>query len=409
MRPKWQVQVELNKAQARLATAANDTDVKAAQSDIAALLTELAAVTEAENAIQAHDNDPGETAERRSLVNRLGVGDFVAAAVEHRGLDGDAAELCDSYGMSRQGPSGGIMIPWSVIDRQMLRMNAAYTTTETGSGGAGPVDQRMFVGRLFGRSVAMQMGVRMESIVQRAKFPIITTGTAVGPIAQAAAAGAAVAAVVSQNEATAHKITGVFELSSEAYTEQMNLDPALTMDLVMAARAQMYNLIINGDGSTAGHPSGILAETTDPTNPGAVVTFGPAASAATSGVDGIHAVNEMEVGVLLGKDTYEKFSELYQTAGEFSALDRLAARCRGVEVSSFIPAMSGTIQKALLHSGPAGGMRSDSVAALFGGGVEIVRDPYSQASRGILLTAILLWDYHVIRSAAYTQLEFKLS
>ena len=301
------------------------------------------------------------------------------------------------------------MIPWSVIDRQLLRTQNAYTTTETGSAGSGPVDQRMFVGRLFGRSVAMQMGVRMESIVQRTKFPVITTGTAIGPIAQAAAAGAAVAAVVNQNEAVAKKITGVFELSAEAYQEQMNLDPSLTLDLVMAARAQMYNLVINGDGSTAGHPSGILAETTDPQNPSAVVTFGQAASAATSGVDGIHAVNEQEVGVLLGKDTYQKFSELYQMAGEFSALDRLAARCRGVEVSSFIPAASGTIQKALLHSGPAGGMRSDSVAALFGGGVEIIRDPYSQASRGILLTCVLLWDYLVVRSAAYTQLEFELS
>ena len=103
MRAKWIVQVELNKAQARLATAASDADVKAAQADIGKLLTEMAAVTEAENAIQDHD-DPGETAERRSLINRLGVGDFVAAAVEHRGLDGDCAELCDSYQMQRQGP-----------------------------------------------------------------------------------------------------------------------------------------------------------------------------------------------------------------------------------------------------------------------------------------------------------------
>ena len=42
MRAKWIVQVELHKAQARLATAANDAEVKAAQAEVGKLLEELA-------------------------------------------------------------------------------------------------------------------------------------------------------------------------------------------------------------------------------------------------------------------------------------------------------------------------------------------------------------------------------
>ena len=275
---------------------------------------------------------------------------------------------------------------------------------------AGPVrarggaDQRMFIQRLFGRSVMGPLGIRVESVVGRVKFPINSVGAGVAAKAEGTAANDAAAAVIDENEMVPHKITGRFDISAEAMASIQGIDPGLSMDLVNDARSQMYSAIINGNG-TAPNVAGVL-DVTNASNPTNVVTFADAASAAAAGVDGIHATMESEVSVLLGESTHTKFSALYTASGEFAALDRLTARARTVQVSSYMPAVASTIQKAILHSGPAD--RSDAIAALFGGGVEIVRDPYSKASQGVTLTCVLLWAFQIIHSA-YTELRFKLS
>ena len=63
-------------------------------------------------------------------------------------------------------------------------------------------------------------------------------------------------------------------------------------------------------------------------------------------------------------------------------------------------------------AGPNGGgadMRGDSVAAMWPT-LEIVRDLYSQASTGIILTWIGLWEAQTaFRSAAYKRVAFRLA
>ena len=56
-------------------------------------------------------------------------------------------------------------------------------------------------------------------------------------------------------------------------------------------------------------------------------------------------------------------------------------------------------------------MRGDSVAGMWeGAGLEIVRDFYSNASVGITLTAIILWDaYTALRASAYKQIDIQIS
>ena len=58
----------------------------------------------------------------------------------------------------------------------------------------------------------------------------------------------------------------------------------------------------------------------------------------------------------------------------------------------------------------AGGvMRGDSVAAVWPT-LEVIRDIYSKASQGVVLTWVALWDAKVaFRSAAYQRLAFKLT
>ena len=52
-------------------------------------------------------------------------------------------------------------------------------------------------------------------------------------------------------------------------------------------------------------------------------------------------------------------------------------------------------------------MRGDSVAAIWPT-LEIIRDIYTQASQGVVLTTVMLWDLEAaFRLAAYDRLTFR--
>ena len=67
----------------------------------------------------------------------------------------------------------------------------------------------------------------------------------------------------------------------------------------------------------------------------------------------------------------------------------------------------------IYHSaGPNGGgasLRGDSIAAMWPT-LEIIRDIYSQASVGVVLTWVTLWDAETaFRAAAYQRIAFRLA
>ena len=68
-------------------------------------------------------------------------------------------------------------------------------------------------------------------------------------------------------------------------------------------------------------------------------------------------------------------------------------------------------QSAILHAaGPNGGgvMRGDSVAAVWPT-LEVIRDIYSEASRGVVLTWVALWDAKVaLRADAYEHIAINI-
>ena len=76
--------------------------------------------------------------------------------------------------------------------------------------------------------------------------------------------------------------------------------------------------------------------------------------------------------------------------------------------SSYVPAKNNSdIQDGnILHGG--GSDRGDSVAALWPA-IELIRDPYTQASQGVILTWITLWDCQTaFRAGGYSRETFKV-
>ena len=196
-----------------------------------------------------------------------------------------------------------------------------------------------------------------------------------------------------------------------------DLESALRRDLADAVKAKMNDLALNGDEATnPQEPDGFLTTLTVPGDPGSESSYADYAGSHALAVDGIHASMEGEVSSVVGVASYKHAATVYQAGSGESGSEALKRRSMGCMASSFVPVPTGTemFQKGNIYhaSGSNGGgadMRGDSVAAVWPT-LEIVRDLYSSASTGIILTWITLWDLQAaFRSAAYQRVAFRLA
>ena len=204
------------------------------------------------------------------------------------------------------------------------------------------------------------------------------------------------------------KLTGRYEYSHEAGASVAALEQALRRDLADSVKAKMSDLIINGVAPTNANPQhveGFIAKLTgvDDTAIADAARYGRFHAEA---VDGIHATMETEVMSVIGDETYRHAAGTYLTGSAVSGTELLRTRSAGCMGSSYIPDAQGNIQQAILHAaGPNGGgiMRGDSVAAVWPT-LEVIRDIFTQASQGVMLTWVTLWDFQ----AAFREDAYKL-
>ena len=111
-----------------------------------------------------------------------------------------------------------------------------------------------------------------------------------------------------------------------------------------------------------------------------------------SGVDGIHAEMETEVSSVIGTDVYQHAASVYQAGSGESGSEALARRSHILQ--GVLELHSGRNQcrpvqgqSCTTSAGANGGgtMRGDSVAAMWPT-LEVIRDIYTQASQGVVLT-----------------------
>ncbi len=367
----------------------------------------------------AFGNGDGEQGERGRLLRETRMADYLGAAAAGIGLMGRPAELNAALEVPLSGGSGGVAIPWEVLltpeARQAQRETEQRAFTDTGDY-AGGIAQRPILQRLFGMDIMGALGVRIDSVpAGRTEWPVITGGVAPAQAVEGTAAAAAVAAAFSTETLKPKRLTGRYEYTHEMAAQVMELEPALRRDLADAVRAKMSDLILNGDEATnAQEPDGFLTTIAAPTDPAAEAVFADYAGAHALAVDGVHASAEGEVGSVVGVATYQHAASVYQMGSGESGSEALKRRSMGCMASSFVPAPTGVTKLQngnIFHAGgPNGGgadMRGDSVAAIWPT-LEIVRDIYSQASVGVVLTWISLWDCQTaFRAAAYKRVAFR--
>ena len=176
----------------------------------------------------------------------------------------------------------------------------------------------------------------------------------------------------------------------------------------------MTNSVINGIAPTTQNPQhveGFLAKLTGADLAAAEATYNDYGRLHSLLVDGIHAETEMQVSSVIGDETYQHAAGVYQAGSGEAGTEALARRSASCIASTYIPDATGMKQSAILHAaGPNGGaMRGDSVAATWPT-LEVIRDIYSQASQGVVLTWVTLWDAAVaFRADAYAQRDIQIS
>ena len=336
-------------------------------------------------------------AELRSLLGRVTLADYLQPALAGVGIVGAAAELADALGVEAMGKGGGVAVPWRVLEER------AFTTTTQNDG---PEFQRPILQRLFGPGVMDTLGVRVDSVpVGRTEWPLITSGVAPDQAKETDASADAVAAGFSFASLKPKRITGQYELTHEEIASVSDIEGALRRDLADAIKSKMSDIIINGPAPTNANPQnieGFISEltATDDTTEATAARYGMLHA---EGVNGIHATMETEVSSVIGDETYRHAAGVYITGSGESGSELLRRRSGGCMASTYIADKANMLQNAILHaSGPNGGaMRGDSVAAMWPT-LEIVRDIYSKASQGIVLTWVTLWDAKVaLRANAY--------
>ena len=372
---------------------------------------------------QFEDGD-GEAAETRALLRDSHLTDYMTAASAGLGLTGASAELNSALQVPVAGAGGGVAVPWAMLEnRQAVQRRAqangngehrAFTDTGDLAGG---VMQRPVLQRLFGVGILDALGVRVDSVpAGRTEWPLLTGGVAPVQKAEGTASDAAVAATFSTETLKPKRLTGRYEFTHVMAAQVPMLESALRRDLADAVKSKMSDLILNGNESTNAHePDGFLTKLAVPTAPGAESGFADYAGAAAQAVDGIHASMESEVAAVIGVASYKHAASIYQTSGSGeSASEALKRRSMSLMASSFVPAVAATVQTGnIIHAaGPNGGgpdMRADSIAAIWPS-LEILRDPYSKSSQGVVLTWVSLWDAETaFRAAAYKRVSFQVS
>ena len=264
------------------------------------------------------------------------------------------------------------------------------------------------------------LGVRMDSVpVGRTEWPLVASGVAPAQVVEGTAAAAAVAMTFTYANLRPKRLTGRYEYTHEVAATVPDLEQAIRRDLADSIRSAMSNAIINGDAvdpndaATAANVEGFLSKIAAPTDPTAEAAYADYAGSHAALVDGLHAEREGQVMSVIGVASYQHAARVYQAGSGESGSEALMRRSGGCVSSSYIPAPVSDVQNANLYhaAGPNGGgaMRGDSVAAVWPS-LEVVRDIYSQASQGVVLTWVSLWDAETaFRSSAYARAAFQVA
>ena len=330
-----------------------------------------AALTAEGDGADPHNAPGGEGAELRTLRDRARLGNYLAAAIEGRAVEGAEAEYAQACECRVSG-----QVPISLFESD--RPEGVETRAITAAPTTAPVTTTQpTVPFLFERSMAAMLGCSFPMVAPgQANYPSITTAPPAKAVAKDGAAPAT-KGVIALAARTPKRIAGQFEVRVEDLAVMPTIEDDLRMSLGAALRNQLDEQVIAGDGAS-GNLAGLFNVATDVNAEGQVATFATGAALFGALVDGTHAYGWRDLRAIIGSATFGVFAGLYQSNGDHSLYDYLNERVGLLAVSNRVPAVASKAQKVLVHLAGSG----DAIQVPTWAALELIVDPYSGAGAG---------------------------
>ena len=330
-----------------------------------------------------------EARERAELESRCSVGRIFQHTAEQRALDGAEAEL-----------QAELKLPANKIPLALLRGEPETRAITSAPANVGS-PQDTIVPAVFPMGAASFLGVEMPTVGHgEPVYPVLTNNTAAAD-ADKSASVAETTGSFTADVLSPRRIQASFFYSREDAARFAGMDEALRRNLSDALSSGMDKYIL------AKTDLGLLDFGTDPTASSAEETFASYRAAIFGLVDGRYAMNAMDVCILVGGDTFTHMSGEYRgNTADDSALDSLMAKSGGVRVSAHVPDTASTIQQAVAARGK---MYRHAVAPVWEG-IELIPDFVTKAKTGqIVITAVLLMNFKVLRADGFKRFGFKVA
>ena len=368
-----------------------------------------AAIVAETEAVPPVDREGSEGREVRELVRRSSLSAYLSEAVNQNPLSGSSPEAELRKTLLGEDAQPGF-IPWAVLAPEVLEQRQTDADTVIAATVDIPNRQNQILGRVFAQSALSFLSVSPTSVpVGTAAWPVLTQG-AEASMENPGDRTDAVAATFTATAIGPTRLSARYLFRVEDLARLEGMEDALRADLRFAIADQFDAQVIHGN-SQAPQVSGILANTTGTTPPTDVFTWVDAVRAVASQVDGFYASTPAQVRMLVPPGLYEHLAvSLHATASVTAASRYIQEISGGLRVSAHMPSIptsgaSQNVGRALFAKTGARG----SVMPVWEG-LQLIRDPYSAAASGkVALTAIALWNFQVVRTAAYAQRQFRVA
>lgn len=357
--------------------------------------------------------DEGDTKARdlAKLQKRIELRSYLQAAMDGTPLAGAEKEFNDELGID----GGTLQVPWAALApveerrRRAVEERADTATSVSGTANLPTENIDPILGRVFERSIAASLGIRMPAVgVGQRNYPVMTAGVTAEMIAAGGEVDADAATytvtVINPTRLTARYLFRVEDLAVVA-----GLESSLREDLRMAMSDELDKQIITGNG-TAPNLAGLFdadSGLADPAAPTAETDVNGYINLVTGQVDGINAYMTQDVRLLIGPDTLRHAATKFLASTDTSAYDMLMRLSGGVRVSARVPATK-TVASKKHQELLATRMNGVAVAPMWPT-LSLVRDIYSGARKGeVALTAIALYGFKIVRANGFARLQVRL-
>lgn len=334
------------------------------------------------------------------LVGRFEMRQVALALDEGRPLDGATAEIVQE--LRSKGGYRGVPVPWQALERR-----AGETIA---SGTPDPVQTRPIIDRLFPGSVASKMGAMMISIdVGAVEWPVVTSSVAAGWAdgELAAVAGPTVFATTDRALKPEQNLGITMKISRKTMKQSGDaLEQAVRRDMNSAIGSAFDKAIFLGSGSN-GQPLGVITGAgtygITSTDAGDLATWAALRAAVVAFMVANAAGSPDAVRALIRPELWSYLdSAMLITGAAVSEWDRLLKNVPAGNIAMSSNALAAPsadpLETQALLTTNAGGVAPIFVGVW--GGVDLIRDPYSDAaSGGLRLTALTTADVTVARPA----------